>query len=275
MPLALTAISIANSRTNRLLNSRCTRLLTRPAAVHESTILGSPRYHQYRHNLYHLVSRPTFAGYWILQSSLAEIRPPCTSDITIFYLHGGSYFSSQPVTYLLFLLRLAESLLDQGLSVSIFAFDYRLAPEHPFPAQMRDATAAYSYLLDEMQIPAEKVFMAGDSAGGHLALSQLMNLKEPFAGSTNQQGVSGFVKPGGLVIMSPWLSLYHEPSSFSRNEHFDVLSGAFLRATAQRFLGPKPTYAKNSQHLEFLSPDPAVDWDDVLPPCTWISTGGA
>ena len=61
-----------------------------------------------------------------------------------------------------------------------------------------------------------------------------MNLKEPFAGSTNQQGVSGLVEPGGRVVMSPWLSLYNEPSSFSRNEHFDVLSGAFLRATAQR-----------------------------------------
>ena len=52
-----------------------------------------------------------------------------------------------------------------------------------------------------------------------------------------------------------------------------MLSGAFLRATTQRFLGPKPTSAKISQDLEFLSADPAVDWDDVLPPCIWISTG--
>ena len=146
----LNAISIANSRTNSLLSSRCTRFLTRPAGVHESTILGSPRYRQYRYNLYHLVSCPTFVRYWILQSSLAEIRPLCALDITIFYLHGGGYFSFQPAMYLLFLLRLAESLLDQGLSVSIFAFDYPLAPEYPFPAQLRDATAAYSCLLDEV-----------------------------------------------------------------------------------------------------------------------------
>jgi hypothetical protein len=104
-------ILIANFRTNELLNSRCIRFVSRPASVHASTILDSARYCVYRDNLYERVSSPGFTGYWILQSSLASPRLSVTLDITIFYLHGGGYFSSQPATYLLFLLHLAKCLI--------------------------------------------------------------------------------------------------------------------------------------------------------------------
>jgi monoterpene epsilon-lactone hydrolase len=95
------------------------------------------------------ISRSTFTGYWILESSLTSPQPPVTSEITIFYLHGGGYFSSQPAIYLLFLLQLAES-LAQNLTVSIFALDYGLAPEHPYPSQLSDTIAAYQYLVGDM-----------------------------------------------------------------------------------------------------------------------------
>lgn len=120
----------------------------------------------------------------------------------------GAIIPANPSTYLLFLLRLAESILEQGISVSIFALDYRLAPEHPFPAQLQETTAAYSYLLNEMEILAEKLIVVGDSAGGHLALSFLVKLWKPHPEVLLNQNDKSLKQPGGVVLLSPWLSLH-------------------------------------------------------------------
>ena len=232
----------------------------RPASEHITTIFSSPRYSRYRENINHLVVRPGFSGYWVLQHSLECLKAPSESDITILYLHGGGYFSSQPAHYLLFLLRLVEPML-KGSSVSVFALDYSLAPEYVFPKQLEEAIAAYKYLTNEKHILTEKLIVMGDSAGGHLALSLLVSLN------------NSIKKPGGLVLMSPWLSLHHEPSSFITNAHIDVLSGPFLRLTARRFLDPRPTFNKNSPYLEFLTPNPTIDWKAILPSWIWVSAG--
>ena len=250
----------------------------RPTSEHVTAILSSPRYSRYREHLNHLVERPGFTGYWVLQDSLKNHKAPCDSDIIILHLHGGGYFSSQPAHYLLFNLRLAESILEQGLTVSIFALDYSLAPEHLFPTQLDEATAAYQYLTGEVQIPAKKIIVMGDSAGGHLALSLLVHLDN--MRSSNPENIA-LEKPSGLVLMSPWLSLQHEPTSFTTNKYTDLLSGPFLRLVTRRFLGPDPTRegklkvtSMNSPYLEFLTPDPAIDWARVLPPWIRVSAGG-
>ena len=250
----------------------------RPTSEHVTAILSSPRYSRYRKYMNQLVERPGFTGYWVLQDSLKSPKAPCNSNLTIFHLHGGGYFSSQPAHYLLFNLRLAESILEQGLTVSIFALDYSLAPEHLFPTQLDEATAAYQYLTSEAQIPAKRIIVMGDSAGGHLALSLLVHLDNMRLTNTEN---SALEKPGGLVLMSPWLSLQHEPTSFTTNRYTDLLSGPFLRLTARRFLGPDPTRggrlnvtSLNSPYLEFLTPEPAIDWVRVLPPWVWVSAGG-
>ena len=157
------------------------------------------------------------------------------------------------------------------MSVSIFTLDYSLAPEHIFPTQLTEAAAAYAYLVSEEQIPPEKIILTGDSAGGHLALSLLVSLHEDKA----------FEKPGGLVLMSPWLSLHHEPASFTRNAHTDVVSAPFLRRNSCRFLGHDQKTSRdafedlyrNSPYLEFLTPEPRIDWDVVLPFWVWVSAG--
>ena len=228
--------------------------------INASDVLSSPRYIPHRHNLYHLVSRPSFTGYWIIQSSFGDPQPPQYSDVTIFYLHGGGYFSSQPETYILFLLRLAESILEQGLSISIFALDYHLAPECPYPTQLNEAEAAYRYLLDEININPMRIVVAGDSAGGHLALSLLAHLQNSLDQSSN---------PDGLALFSPWLSLNHTPST---NAERDVISAPFLKATAKHFLGPYQG-DKYSPLLEFLNPQPPIAWDTVLPSWVWTSAG--
>lgn len=191
--------------------------------------------------------------------------------------------SGQPEHYLLFLLRLAETILSQDKSVSIFALDYSLAPESTYPAQLAEAAAAYAYLVDEKDIPASKILLAGDSAGGHLALSLLVHLHTPnslvSAHATGQN--EGRQKPeGGLLLLSPWLSLHHASESYITNAHTDILSAPFLQQCAERFLrghiksfnDPK-TFNKNTPYLEFLNPSPRIDWEAILPSRVWIAAG--
>lgn len=161
------------------------------------------------------------------------------------------------------------------MSVSIFALDYHLAPEHVFPTQVEEATVAYEYLIHEMQIAPSKILVAGDSAGAHLALSFLVNLQKPYSTSAYSTEYTQLPKPKGLVLLSPWLSLHHRPSSFTTNAGSDVLSASFLHATALRFLGTTTISEadKSSPHLEFLNPSPPIDWDVVLPSWIWISAG--
>lgn len=193
--------------------------------------------------------------------------------MTVLYLHGGGYFCSQPAHYLLFLLRLAESILNQGVSISIFALDYSLAPEHTFPTQLAEAAAAYKYILDEKRVSPGKIVVAGDSAGGHLALSLLVHLDKPFPSIPDAYGC--LPKPLGLVLISPCLSLYHEPPSYVSNKHIDILSGLFLRRIATHFLNGSTEISANkevpnrdSPYVEFLTPNPEVNWESVLPP--WV-----
>ena len=147
--------------------------------------------------------------------------------------------------------------------MSIFALDYHLAPEFLFPTQLEEAVAAYEYLVHEMAIPAEKVVVAGDSAGGHLVLSMLVSLHQR----------SSLPKPGGAVLLSPWLSLHHTPMT---NAETDVLSAPFLRVTARRFLGSARADREEilaDPRLEFLNPQPEIEWDAVLPSWLWVSAG--
>ena len=218
---------------------------------------------------------PDFTGFWVLLSNFHNPQPPASSQLTIFYLHGGGYISSQPAHYLLFLLRLAEAILQQGVSVSIFALDYSLAPEHVFPTQLKETAAAYKYLINNERVRPGRIVLAGDSAGGHLALSFLVDLAK-------EQSATGdaLPKPRGLALMSPWLSLHNELPSFQANARNDVLSAPFLRRVARQFLGhdvaarDTPMMSRrNSPLLEFLTPEPAIDWDDVLPYRIWVSVG--
>jgi len=128
-----------------------------------------------------------------------EIRPvqangvPCRrltrrqrSSRTLLYLHGGGFCTHMPKVYDGFAARLCEAFEADALLP-----DYRLAPEHPFPAAIEDAIAAYRYLLDQGTEP-HRIVIAGDSAGGCLALGLLMGLRK-----------RGLPLPGCVVAMSP------------------------------------------------------------------------
>jgi monoterpene epsilon-lactone hydrolase len=118
--------------------------------------------------------------------AVPESDGPCT----ILYLHGGGYIVGSHTAYGEFAGRLARATRSR-----VCVVDYRLAPEYPFPAALEDAVLAYRWLLNE-GIASSDIVIAGDSAGGGLALATLMALRD-----------AGVPLPRCAVTFSPWTDL--------------------------------------------------------------------
>jgi acetyl esterase/lipase len=100
------------------------------------------------------------------------VAPGADPDRVILYLHGGGYVMGSINTHRAMVARISRAAKAKAL-----ALDYRLAPEHPFPAAVEDATAAYRWLLAQGYKP-NKIVIAGDSAGGGLTLATLLALRD-------------------------------------------------------------------------------------------------
>lgn len=111
----------------------------------------------------------------------------------VLYLHGGGYIIGSSSTH-----RGITGHLAKTSGQAIVAPDYRLAPEHPFPAALDDAEAAYEALLADGHAPGS-IAIAGDSAGGGLTIALAMKLRD-----------KGRPLPGSLTVLSPWVDLTHE-----------------------------------------------------------------
>ncbi len=119
------------------------------------------------------------------------IQPPQAShDKVILYFHGGGYVCGSCRGH-----RQHVAKFVKGSGVPALLFEYRLAPEHPYPAALDDALAAYRWLLDQGIEPSHIVF-AGDSAGGGLALATMLAARE-----------EGTPLPAGAAVLSPWTDL--------------------------------------------------------------------
>lgn len=142
----------------------------------------------------------------------------------ILYLHGGGYFSMSARTH-----RAITSRLAAWSDASLFALDYRLAPEHRFPAALEDAVAAFRWLVAAGTPPA-RIVVAGDSAGGGLALATLAALRDA------QQP-----RAGGAVLFSPWTDLAGSGPSITGNEGRDpMFSATWVATIAGYYLGSTP-----------------------------------
>jgi len=120
----------------------------------------------------------------------AQIRGLAGTRDTILYLHGGAYCVGSPATH-----RAITSHIARRTAARVFVADYRLAPEHPFPAALDDAVAAYRSLSLDGVSP-QRIAIIGDSAGGGLALATALRLRE-----------LGDPLPAALVLFSPWVDL--------------------------------------------------------------------
>lgn len=130
----------------------------------------------------------------------------------ILYCHGGGYSTGSSLYARTLTTKLASS-----TSMDVLCFDYRLAPENPYPAAAQDAMKAWNYLM-LLGYGARDVIIAGDSAGGNMALSLVLRLKE-----------EGRLLPRGLVLMSPWTDLTSSGKTHQTRAEVDpVLDAAYL-----------------------------------------------
>ena len=157
------------------------------------------------------------------------------SDAAVLYLHGGGYAIGSAKSHRHMLGPLSA---DSGLP--IFAANYRLAPEHPFPAAVDDALAAYKGLLDSGLAP-ERLAIAGDSAGGGLTVATLLAARD-----------KGLPMPACAVPISPWVDLSQGGESYRsrakrdpivKKEPMDVMAAQYLAGADPRTPLASPLFA--------------------------------
>jgi acetyl esterase/lipase len=149
-----------------------------------------------------------------------EWLEPADTSATLLYLHGGAYVLGSPASHRV----LAGAFCRLGFRV--FLPDYRLAPEHPFPAALDDAEAVYRGLVGEGVDPRSLV-VAGESAGGGLALSLLVRLRD-----------SGGPLPPAAALFSPWTDLAISGTSIETNNRSEgMFFNTNLRPMAELYLG--------------------------------------
>ncbi len=124
----------------------------------------------------------------------------------IVYLHGGGYIGTSPTMYAFFTSRVCRE-----TECAVFVADYRLAPEFPYPAGAEDAAAVFTALV-ALGIPCERILLAGDSGGGGLANTVLLDAEH-----------GAPIKPAGLVLFSPEVDLRLDEPSVTENAEHDIL----------------------------------------------------
>ena len=128
------------------------------------------------------------------------------ADKVIVHFHGGGYVTGGIDSHLMMGIPMA-----QALRIKILLFDYRLAPEHPFPAALQDGLKIYRWLL-EQGYQARDIILSGDSAGSGLALATTLSLQD-----TNEP------LPSAVICISPWVDLAHTGDSHATNADTDVV----------------------------------------------------
>lgn len=172
----------------------------------------------------------TIKGEWVRAKHVRR------SDAALLYLHGGGYLIGSPKSHRHMLGPLSA---DSGLPV--FAADYRLAPEHPFPAAVDDAVAAYKGLLNS-GIAADKLAIAGDSAGGGLTIAMLVAARD-----------QGLPMPAAAVAISPWADLSQGGEAYRaraardpiiKKDGLDEMAAAYLAGADAKSPLASPVFAE-------------------------------
>jgi acetyl esterase/lipase len=198
-------------------------------------------------------------GEWIfpINTSLSKNKQK-----VILYFHGGCYILGSPQVF-----RNLTSLLARTNDCPVLALNYRLAPEHPFPAGLHDAFASYIWLLNpghpmfsskgtHTPYKPEEIIISGDSAGGGLAMA-LLNYLNMYLRNENGQRLVPF--PLGAVLLSPWVDLTCSSKSWEDNKGLDFLPSEVTdlhQPVIQNVQHPVYSYCfgESGREIELLSP---------------------
>jgi acetyl esterase/lipase len=153
-------------------------------------------------------------------------------DKVIFYVHGGGYVLGSIQAH-----RAIVAKFVKGSGIGAFVFDYRLAPEHTFPAAIGDSLKAYRFLLAEGIKPAN-IVCVGDSAGGGLCLATLLALKD-----------QDIPLPAAAVVLSPWTDLKNTGESFQTKAQVDTITWKEAQTVFSKYYA-----GDNDPGLPWISP---------------------
>ncbi len=160
------------------------------------------------------------------------------SNGAVLYLHGGGYTIGSIATH-----RSMAAHVAREAGVAVYLLDYRLAPEHAFPAAPNDAVAAYRDLIENHGYTANQVALGGDSAGGGLAVTTARWLIDQHS-----------LRPAALALIAPWV----DPNAVTERKRDLVVNGKWSHSCAQAYLGDgdctDPGYAPLLGSLADLPP---------------------
>ena len=146
------------------------------------------------------------------------------------FMHGGGYYRGSIAAT-----RATVARISAEAKIKCLSIDYRLAPEHPFPAAINDTYSAYEWLVNE-GINPEHIIVSGQSAGGGLCLALLLKIKD-----------KNFSQPKGAVALSPWTDLYQTGKTMVTNEKIDpIISKKYLDRFAK-------LYFPDSHNMSYLA----------------------
>lgn len=156
-----------------------------------------------------------------LAAAWMRLERPHKKRRAILYCHGGGYTSGN-----LGYSKVLASKLTQRTGFDVLAFEYRLAPEFPYPAALEDAEKVWNHLM-YLGYGARDIVIAGDSAGGNLALSLCHKLK-----------AQNRMLPGAILLMSPWTDMTASGISYEQREDIDpMLTLDYIKAVRKAYAG--------------------------------------
>lgn len=139
-----------------------------------------------------------------------QSRRDARMDAAMLYLHGGGYAVGSIATH-----RPLTTEIAAGFEGRVLSLGYRLAPEHPCPAAIEDALAAYRFLVEDQGVPAANIVIAGDSAGGGLTIATLVAIRD-----------GGYAMPAGGWVLSPWTDLTATSGTMTSKAADDLIISA-------------------------------------------------
>lgn len=163
-------------------------------------------------------------GFWLGDSQAKNV---------IIFIHGGGFVMPGKVFHLIFLQSLLDSLTSAGRSIGIFFLTYTLSPHAIYPTQLRQAVEGVRYVL-ESHSPSD-VILAGNSAGGNLAIGVLSHISHPHP-AIKPLGLSEPLK--GLMAMAPWCTFKSDWQSSKENSGKDCITARCLQNWSDAYLGP-------------------------------------
>ncbi len=162
-----------------------------------------------------------------MKAAWMRLERPHRHARCVLYCHGGGYTSGN-----LGYSRVLASKLVRSTGLDTMSFEYRLAPEHPYPAALEDAFRAWDHLM-YLGYGAKDVVLAGDSAGGNMALVLCLALRR-----------AGRMLPGALLLMSPWTDMTASGASYSERAEADpILTNEYIQAVREAY-APGADYSR-------------------------------